>query len=453
METRRLILPLMVLWGLQGSVQAEAGGDSRLRFQGTYRLRLRDISSTAVEPVGTYGEVLDEGRTFTHLARVELAADVGPHTTAGFMVRLSNEGKHAFESGPERLADEGGSVYARYSARHISTTMGYYRIHLTPLVLMRWDQEDNPQGGGQSACACPGAGGAITSESLEEMGPDLTLEGIKVEAHWLDRFETMVFLARPRTAVENRSFRQYTYGLSLRTYSYHVPSASLGNLGLAVLWHQDEKRSVARPLAVPYSPRRNAVFAAHLDWPLGRRTRIKAEAATSTEDVNLFSDADPVRHGHGERLVLEFNYPPQLAIDIAYLYLSAEFESVYRAVSYAPDRRGWRLAAQWSWERAAVWTFYKRMRVVEKQDDHSPFWDLSLGGEIELGRGVELESVLMRQRQEEEILSTLSAQLVHQTAPRAELRLSYQYLDLSDRLDRTLDHHTHQFFVLSDISF
>ena len=151
----------------------------------TWKRKMRNMAHSRrpnFVSVGAYGEILAEGQTFRHRMVLDVALDAAPGLEVGGMVRQSDEGELAFAAGPDRLASERGSVALRYRGRRFNATMGYYSLHLTPLLLMRWDLEDNPEGGGQSACACPGAGGAITAESLEKVGPDLTLEGVRFEA-------------------------------------------------------------------------------------------------------------------------------------------------------------------------------------------------------------------------------------------------------------------------------
>jgi len=50
---------------------------------------------------------------------------------------------------------------------------------------MRWDLSDDPEGGGGGCTVCPGSpgvAGTIVGESLEELGPTLTFEGVWAEA-------------------------------------------------------------------------------------------------------------------------------------------------------------------------------------------------------------------------------------------------------------------------------
>ena len=429
---------------------------SRLRFTGESRVRLRDVSSTGVQPVGPYGEALPVGRTHNHRALVEMEADLAPGVVAGVMLRLSDEGDAAFDAGPERLAHERGSTSVRYERGMLNAVFGYYRLHLTPLLLMRWDLEDIPRGGGESACACPGSGGAFTAESLEVMGPDLTLEGLQLEGGLGDHVQARAFFARPRVAAEGKSFARHTHGALIKAFSYHRPSASFRSAGVAALQHQDDDRSVENALAVPYRPWRNRLLAGFVELPAGRHLRFEAEAALSVTDANLLSSMDEEERGHGVLAAVKLDYPRQVHSQAAYLRLSPHFTSLYNAVSYLPNRQGFRLSSRWDIrDEVEAWAFYKRLRELEPEPGakRRTSSNLSLGGRVGLGRELQVDGVLGFQREGDEALDSALAELRHPLAREADVVLGYQFLDHRNRKNPGLDYTTRQVYLLSSVSF
>ena len=438
-------------------LRATVAAASRLRFSGEARVRLRDVSSTGVQPVGPYGEPLMVGRALNHRALVELEADLAPGVSARVLLRLTDEGEAAFDAGPDRLASERGSAAVRYAPGPVDAVLGYYRLHLTPLLLMRWDLEDTPRGGGHSACACPGSGGAFTSESMEEMGPDLTLEGLRLESGLGDRFQATAFLARPRVAAENRSFARHTYGAVLRALAFHRPSASLRSAGVAVLAHRDDDGSVENALVIPYRPRRNRLLAAFVELPVGRRLRLEAEAVLSATDADLLSGMNEEENGHGVLARVELDYPSQVHSQAAFLRLSPGFTSLYNAVSYLPNRQGFRLSTGWDIraDRVAAWGFYKRLRELapEGGEPRRTWSNLSFGGRLGLGPQLQVDGSLGFQREGDEAMDTILAELLHPLARTADALLSYQFLDHRNRDNPGLDYRSHQVLLLGSATF
>jgi hypothetical protein len=453
---------LLVLIGvaLQGPVEGQAAlpleEGERLRISGDGRMRLRQVSSTGMEPVGAYGEILGEGSTFRHRMLLELEVAAAPGLQAAVMVRQSDEGALAFSAGSERLASERGSLALRYRGRRVNATMGYYRLHLTPLTMMRWDLEDNPEGGGQSACACPGAGGAVTGESLEEMGPDLTLEGVRWEADLGAGREWSGFAARPRTATEGVWFRQMSYGTTFKMLSYHRPSMSFRSASLTVLQHRDEENSVDRPLGVPYRPMRSRLVDLQAEIPVGERLLLAAEGALSRADEDLLDRRDVEADGHGLLASVRLRLPASLQLRVAYQRLSADFHSSYRAISYEPNRHGWRLAVDWEGadEGRSLWAFYKRLRNLETESGAARQTRsiLSLGGGTALG-GVQLRSAWIFRRDPDAEGWSGTAELSKPLATDCAVTLQYRYVDHRDAFAAVLDHHTHLLSLLSSVSF
>jgi len=456
---------------LRTVLEAKLEEVSRIRFRGESRFRLRDVRSIRTLPMGSYGETLQKGRTFNHRMILEIEADVSRAIIAGGMFRLSDEGKLAFEVGPERLSDERGSAFVRYETGNVRIRFGYYRVHLTPLVLMRWDLEDNPEGGGETRCACPGAGGSITGEGLEEMGRDLTFEGIKVDTDVGERLEWTGLLARPQIALEEHSYRQYTYGTNLRVLSYHKPSTSFRSLSIALFSHRDDETSVDRPVAIPYRPVQNRILDVHLNFPVTADIRFKAECALTHTEGNLLSKAAPVQRGHAALVEAHVRHPSGMWTKIAYLRMSPEYRSLYSAVSYIPNRQGFRISANWEFakDRLSVWAFYKRMRQIESrsegllefllEDVRLTFSTLSFGIIVTPPKDMLIRAVVLlhRDRADERWPDTgrrtVIAEVTRHLSHTADVSFTYQRTDYQDRANPAFDYSTHIPSLLASVTF
>ncbi len=203
-------------------IESQTEAISRIKISGSTRIRFKNtLHSETAQPLGTYGEVLKKGRKLNHRMNLELEVKINENLFAGGMLRLSNEDEIVFDTGPEKLSSDRGSVFVRSNFQNLQTTFGYYNISLTPLTLMRWDIEDNPEGGGRSSCTCLSEGGAYTSESLEELGPDLTFEGCKINGSIGDHIDAIALFARPRVAKTGKSYEQHLYGTNVKFLSYH----------------------------------------------------------------------------------------------------------------------------------------------------------------------------------------------------------------------------------------
>ncbi|MFQ6042418.1 MAG: hypothetical protein ACE5PV_16300, partial [Candidatus Poribacteria bacterium] len=251
--------------------------------------------------------------------------------------------------------------------RNLKSTFGYYDIHFTPLTLMRWDMEDNPEAGGASGCACPSEGGAITSESLEELGPDLTLEGAKINAGVGDYMDVVALLARPRTAEEGKTYRQYLYGTNIKLRSYHKSSTSFRWLGVTVISINDDETSVTEPLKIPYNPIKNRIYSVDFNLPIGDILLLKGEFALSETNWDSLAGEDEIGRGYATILGTSIKYPRRMLTKASYLRMNPKYESFYNALSYTPNRHGFRISSNYEIfkDKLSTWVFYKRLRELE----------------------------------------------------------------------------------------
>lgn len=359
---------------LRATLESQRSEASRIRLWGESKMRLRNVASKQTTPMGSYGETLNRGFTLKYRLILNIEAKINDLLSVGGKLRLSNEGKEVFVTGPEHFSNELGSAFVKYNTERIRATFGCYDIHFTPLTLMRWDLEDNPEGGGMGGCAvCPGAGGAITSESLEELGPELIFEGAKLNTMVGEHMDLVALFARPHTAEEDpfnpqyNAYRQYIYGVRTRALFYYRPSTSFRTFEITYISNEDDKSSIISPRNVSYFPKKNRVLSLGFDFPVKKAIAVKGEYAFTETDKDLLSQDDSIVAGYAMLGGIEIKYPTRMKTKIAYLKMSPKYKSLYNALSYVSNRKGFRIASNYEVYKSklSVWIFYKRLREIE----------------------------------------------------------------------------------------
>jgi hypothetical protein len=353
--------------GLKTTLESQLRETSRIRIWGENKLRLRDVTSKQTMPMGSYGEELERGLDLKYRLFLNLEARINDLLSVGGKLRLSNEGEEVFETGPEHFSNELGSAFIKFNRERIRATFGCYDVYFTPLTLMRWDLEDNPEGGGAGGCAaCPGAGGVITSESLEELGPDLIVEGAKLNTMIGEHVDLVALFARPNTAKEdqfNPRYRRYTYGVRTRALFYYFPSRSFRSLGITYVLNNDDKSSVAQ-ISDINPPLKNQIISLDFEFPILRSFALIGECAlTETEDL----ETNAVDKGHALLGGMEIICPKRATTKIAYIRMSPGYKSLYNALSYTSNRQGFRISSNYEIykNKLSVWIFYKRLHELE----------------------------------------------------------------------------------------
>ena len=228
-------------------------------------------------------------------------------------------------------------------------------------------------------------------------------------------------------------------------------------MALAFLVHRDEEDSVERRLAVPYRPARSGIVDVHIDLPVGQLLQFSAEGAVSRTDVDLLSERDAAEDGHGLLVAAQVRHPASLRLRIAYLRLSPDFRSQYRAISYESNRHGWRLGLDWERtdEQRSLWVFYKRLRTLEDElgAARQVITTLSLGGRAALSSSLQMRGTWISQRDFESERWSAIGELTQELSLGTEVTLQYQYVDYQDSFSAALDHHTHLLSLLSSFSF
>jgi len=462
------------------SIESQTEEISRIRIWGETKLRLRNTHSDVLRPIGSYGETLEKGQKLNHRMILEVEARINENLATGGMVRLSNENEIVFETGSERLSSDRGSVFVKYNPHNLKSTFGYYDIHFTPLTLMRWDMEDNPESGGTSGCACPSGSGAITSESLEELGPDLTFEGGKINTGIGDYMNVVALVARPRIAAEGETYRQYLYGTNIKLLSYHKPSTSFRWLGVTAISINDDGMSVAEPLQIPYDPIRNRIYSVDFNLPIKKILLFKGEFALSETNWNLLAESEKneISRGYATILGMSIKYPRRMLTKASYLRMNPKYESFYNALSYTSNRHGFRISSNYEIvkDKLSIWVFYKQLRELESIIKSEPellktLSTLSLGTSITPIKKLLIRASYILQLSRRDGQATLRSTQgqawgkIHNTtqninidftynlARENSLTLKYQYINHRDKVNTASDYQANITSVLFSAKF
>jgi len=245
----------------------------------------------------------------------------------------------------------------------VRARLGYYDTFYTPLTLMRWDTDDDPEGGG-AGCGCPGApsvAGAILGETLEELGPTLTFEGARATFSPGETFSFDGFLARPRPA--GADYQLVTYGGKANATRYLARASSFLDLGLIAVRSEEDGNSLEGSDQGAGEPMTNAVYGVTWKAPVAKALSISGEWTLTK------SSGDQERKGRGGIISVGIVPSKTLRITASYIYLSPNWESYFRALSYSPDREGARVAAELASGNVRIAAFAKCLRSVDPLSD------------------------------------------------------------------------------------
>lgn len=352
--------------GASDGTEAEIEAAERaVDLTGEVRLRLRYTDSPDTgDLVGTYGELLSRGVSLKHRFTLEASYPATSEITVGGLVRISNEGAEALAAGPEYFSSEVGSAFAAYETPALRSRLGYYSISYTPLTLARWDTEDDPGAGGASSCGCGAsdAGGAILGETLEELGPDLTFEGARVAVSPGKTLEVEGFFARPRVAAED--YQLLTFGGRANLTRYSARTASFYDLSVAAMRTEEEENSLEGTAVDPGVPSRNTVYGLAWNVPLLKAAPLKS-LALGGEWTLTRSSGGAKREGKGGIVSLSASTASAVKAEIAYIYLSPNWDSHFRALSYDPNRRGARARLEIALANVVVTAFAKHLETID----------------------------------------------------------------------------------------
>jgi hypothetical protein len=372
-------------------------------MSGDVRVRLRFVDSATPSPVrGTYGELLSRGFAYRSRFVLEIAYPVTAEIRVGAKLRVSNEDDIVLRTGPEYLSSEFGSVFAAYETPTLRSRLGYYDIHYSPLTLMRWDLRDDPEGGGGGCAVCPGSpgvAGTIVGESLEELGPTLTFEGIWAEATPWDAVGGNAFFAKPSVATETgtewKASPVVTWGGKLDLKHYLSRVSSLIEASLLIVRSREDTEEAWAEGGASGEPFDNTVYG--LTWKLPVVRGVSFEGEWNQTVSNNAPNRPTELEGYGGIFSLIAGYANCCTIDASYIYLSPSWDSFFRALSYSPDRRGARIRLEYKRARLLVALFAKYLASIDELPDPVSGTDLtyayptlSLRGYLELNPALTL---------------------------------------------------------------
>ncbi len=478
---------------------------SRISITGEVRVRFMDIQLEhdpliPSPPTGPYGEAVERGTSMSHRALFELGARPTNSLTAGVLVRLSNEDEDVLRLGPEYFSRSEGSAYVHYREGDFSLRLGYFDAYFTPLSLMRWDAEDNARTGGTaSGCACAGATGAILFESLEELGPTLTFEGLSVSQALGDILDVRAFYARPGVANEisqgeflanPERLLEFAYRRDLYAFraSFNVNPPSFSEPALVSLHYvrtRDDEES-ATFVGSAYDPQGfaadNRVYGALLSVPLLKRLSLDVEIDRTETDDNVLDPIGTSDWGTGYLASLKGEILKDVSASLSYLSLSREFHSSFAALSYQPNRKG--LRASLSVRRGGfdsdIFVKYLEPHGPVDEVSPSPFLPstrsksrdqitVGLWASIDLLQVFEVGGGWLLERETDNVYrvgmfpgplgvherrkNTLSLQLVRALSKRNSAELLYQYIDYADEIESMNDYSIHRTSLQFSVRF
>lgn len=312
----------------------------RFALSGEGKIRFRDVEASADRITGPYGEELRQGLSLRQRLDLSLEVLVTDFLNAGGAIRISNENSKEVLPPPDFISTKAvaGWWFLGFHKAPIDVAVGAYDASFTPLTLMRWDSNDNPLGA--SGCACQISVGGISGESLEELQEDYKLEGARLKIEGALGDITTLY-ARPQVSSENVSFTQQMYGTRGRIILPYVRNFSSLTIGATALRVKDDTRSVNQ---ATYSPLQSDVIGIDINLPLLWKISCIAEYARSIRDDNLFSKVDRIRRENGIIGGLKMISGDNIETNLIYLQLDPYFAPLYRAVSYAKNRQGFRFS-------------------------------------------------------------------------------------------------------------
>jgi peroxiredoxin len=335
---------------------------SQWKFHGKEKIHLMGVRSRGSSAMGLYGESAAPGDRLLYRFEGEASRTLGKSFTAGGLLRIGNEGGKVLRSGPDYLGSEWGSAFVEMNQKRFHARLGYYTAHMSPLTLMRWDQDDNPSIGGNGGCGCYGTTGIITLESLEDLGPDFRFEGGAADLN-LSRIQAGVFYAIPRRAVQN------TYK-SVQINAAEKAAYSLEISGFDFQWTRFNRRtdafwSIAAHFVTGWEDRQSADYTG-LGYPRPDPWN-EFSILTTTASVPIFraiilrgewilwnphrqysyNESAWKQEADGLTAGLVFDRIPGFSFKADVLRLSRDFYSPFAALSYEPNRQGFRISTKW----------------------------------------------------------------------------------------------------------
>jgi hypothetical protein len=418
---------------------------------GAARLRWLGVGVAAGEPgdpcdcglAGPYGETLSAAQDFLFRATVEPTLRLGGGLSAGARLRLSNEDDEILVTGPQYLSDRRGSLFVALRRGETRARLGYADFHFTPLTLQRWDFADNPpaagSGGGGGCGVCGGATRAVSLSALDDLGPDLTVEGLHIEAApaaWLRAEARYGRLWRPRpfSPFDAHAFRYRRDLFGARASLLPVlPLARRVALSGTYLTLRDDGASADWSLD-PLDPAsfryRNEVYGGDLGVGFAGGVALTGELARSMRRQDRIDARGEADTDWAALVELAVARAGRWRAAAAWQRLGPNWESALGALSYRSNLEGFRLSGDVAWRGWRAGAFAKRL---DRVTDAAPGPERAevLGGLLGLdaaGTAFDLAASLAKDRGEtaagcECERRTLSLTVERELGKRARVRL------------------------------
>jgi hypothetical protein len=193
--------------------------------------------------------------------------------------------------------------------------------------------------------------------------PDYKLEGVRA-VFTPGPLTATVAVARAALPIESRTFSQYL--ISGRT-AFAIPGLWRGTSGVlaaTVMRATDDVKSVS---GAQKQPLRSDVVSVDADVPLVGSLALTGEFAYSLRDDNLRLP-DPEKRDIGILAGLRLGDRTKRDVQLTYIQTNPDFNPLYRALSYARDRRGVRASIamrQMGTRLARVQLFGKYLREIK----------------------------------------------------------------------------------------
>jgi hypothetical protein len=378
---------------IAGEVPGRPAGDPSPRsipIQVEGRVKLLSTEKARAGDQGLFGETLEPGTLFLHRWDVRAALRLAPGLLLAPWLRVSNEPEEVLTDGAEQLSNAHGSLTLTADRGRLSAKLGAFPLRLAPLLLQRWDSEDVPPLGGVSSCGCGAGASGLSQRSLEVLGPTYTFEGASIAmTHrfgkvqgWVaipDR-EKEVTTSDPISEWDQARYRRSIEGAAVdlgRTATLDPVHGLPSPLGLrgGILLQDDDRRTLSRDPTVVMPEERD-------ERGLFALVRIAPWAALATDAEYV----DWKLEGRGEKTTasgLRIGLHEETTVGRArlwghlqYFRTDPGFDPFYMALSYDPNREGWRLAAGArlapapgvSTERLGLSVFHRPSRETEERD-------------------------------------------------------------------------------------
>jgi len=364
-------LALLAIFLLQAAASASIDD---LDWSGDVRMRLRYVDSAKPSPVkGTYGEMLTRGFNYRNRFVLEVAYPVTGRISVGGKLRVSNEGEIVLRTGPEYLSSEFGSVFAAYETPALRSRFGYFDISYSPLTLMRWDLSDDPEGGGGGCTVCPGSpgvAGTIVGESLEELGPALTFEGVWAEATPWEVLGGNGFFTKSDIAAAAGEVIEttpvMTYGGKFDLKHYLTRVSSLIEASALVVRSEEDTEGDWIGGGSPHQPFDNTVVGLMWDVPVVKGVNVEGEWNQTITNNKVGAPSELEGYGGIFSLTAETSGKDRkIRFAGSYIYLSPNWDSFFRALSYNPNRKGTRLRLEYTEDRFLLALFAKYLSSID----------------------------------------------------------------------------------------